>query len=365
MFMSLEAYFLWFSQLSIELDQQMSSISDKSVPTMRKALRITGSPPGSVDILTILSAAFTAASGPTAPLAPVAGYFAGTAGLLSLFGATVGSGLSTTDDPIDAEGFVSGLAGDTRDEGIKQIRKLISAVFGYQVAQSEIPEAMLVGDAKYENPVVRVFGLGGWIRSVTLAGMQAYVDSIRSNMDKALSWQMARIWRGLYVVVRDDLPLAKCVNPNNAWDDEKNRCFDVLAWYPKRTDQTLGGNKDIEYAWDSWGMDKLKTLRNAVDCWENNGGHVGEPNTSIGSLQSKDPYDLPCFFTMPVLKGNYSDVAKGSIWMAGDLPGQGDQAGKLWPRAKCKQGNRDLNQNPFNTKDDYDCADFDLTKDLM
>ena len=363
MFMSLEAYFLWYSQLSLELDQQMSSISDSSVPRMRKALRITGSPPGSVDILTILSAAFTVASGPTAPSAPLAGYFAGTAGLLSLLGATVGSGESTTDDPIDAEGFVSGLVGDTRDEGIKQIKKLIHAVFGHQVAQSEIPEKMLAGDEKIKNPVVRVFGWGGWIRSVTLTGMEKYVDSIRSNMDKALFWQMARIWRGLYVVIRDDLPEAKCIHPNNAWDEEKSRCLDVLAWYPKSTDQTLGGNKDVEYAWNSWGMDKLKTLRNAVDCWEDKGG-VGQPNHDILLLQNKSPYDNPCFFTMPVLKGNYSDIAKGSIWMAGDFPGQDGQAGKLWPRAKCNRGNKDKNQNPFNTKDDYDCSDFDLTKDL-
>jgi hypothetical protein len=365
MFLSLESYFTWFSQLSSELDQQLNSISDKSVGTMRKALRITGSPPGSLDVLSILAAAFTVASGPTAPLAPVAGYFAGTAGLLSLFGATVGSGESTTEDPIDAEDFIRGLIGDTRDEGLKQIKKLISAVFGYQVAQSEIPKAMLVGDAKYKNPVVRVFGWGGWVRPVTLKGMEEFVDNIRGNMDKALFWQMARNWRGLYVVVRDDLPLPKCINPNNAWDDEKGRCLDVLAWYPKKVSQTLGGNKDIEYAWNSWGMDKLKTLRNAVSCWENNDGHVGKPDTSIGSLKSKDPYDLNCFFTMPVLKGNYSDVSKGSIWMAGDFPGQEGQAGKLWPKAKCTQGNRDKNQNPFNTKKDYDCADFDLTKDLM
>ena len=356
MFSSLEGYFTWFSQLSSELDQQLNSISDKSVGTMRKALRITGSPPGKLDILSILAAAFTLASGPTAPLAPVAGYFAGTAGLLSLIDTTVGSGESTKSDPIDAEDFIRGLIGETRDENLKQIKVLISAVFGYQVAQSEIPEAMLVGDAKYENPVVRVFGWGGWLRSVTLRGMQEFVENIRSNMDKALFWQMARNWRGLYVVVRDDLPLSKCINANNAWDEESGGCLDVLAWYPKVTDQDLGGNKDIEFAWNAWGMDKLKTLRNAVSCWEDNGGHVGKPDTSIASLKSKDPYDLPCFFTMPVIKGNWTKYGHGSIWMAGDFPGQEGQAGKLWPWYKCK------NVWPYN----LDCADKELSEgDLM
>ncbi|CAG7560691.1 unnamed protein product [Fusarium equiseti] len=364
MFLSLKNYFLWMSQLSIELDQQMSSISDSSVPTMRKALRISGSPPAELNVLSILSAAFTIASGPTAAMAPVAGYFAGTAGLFSMFGATVGSGTVSPDDPIDAEGSARTLIGDTRDEGIKNIKKLIAAVFGYQVAQSDIPKAMLVGDSKYKNPVVRVFGWGGWVRSVTLKGMEEFVANIRSNMDKALLWQMARTWRGLYVVVRDDLPKPKCINPNNAWDEDKGRCLDVLAWYPKKVSQTLGGNKDIEYAWNSWGMDKLATLRNAVSCWEDNKGHIGTPNTDVGSLKNKNPYDLPCFFVMPVLKGNYSDVSKGSIWMAGDFPGQDNQAGKLWPKSKCAQGNKDLNQNPFNSKK-YLCADFDLTKDLV
>lgn len=173
---------------------------------------------------------------------------------------------------------------------------------------------------------------------------------------------MARRFKGAYVVVRDDLPYDKCNNPNNAWDSEKNRCLDLLTWYPKKVDTTLGGSKDMEVVWDKWNMDKLATLRNAVDCWENNGGKIGDTGPRDGSWAAETP--PPCFFAMPVLKGNYSDVSKGSIWMAGNFGGQDGQAGLLWPKSKCEDGNKELHRNPFNTKDDYKCAEFDLTEDL-
>ncbi|KAM0261755.1 hypothetical protein ACHAPA_009650 [Fusarium lateritium] len=82
---------------------------------------------------------------------------------------------------------------------------------------------------------------------------------------------------------------------------------------PRKVDQTFGGNKDIGLAWDTWGVDKLATLRNAD-------GHVGEPKTDTGILSNL--YDLHYFFSIPVLKHICSDVPEGSIWIAGDVPGQ-------------------------------------------
>ncbi|KAM0467390.1 hypothetical protein ACHAP7_012000 [Fusarium lateritium] len=80
-----------------------------------------------------------------------------------------------------------------------------------------------------------------------------------------------------------------------------------------KVDQTFGSNKDIGLAWDTWGIDKLATLRNA-------GGHVGEPKTDTGILSNL--YDLHYFFSIPVLKHICSNVSEGSIWIAGDVPGQ-------------------------------------------
>ncbi|PCD34001.1 hypothetical protein FGRA07_09156 [Fusarium graminearum] len=362
MFLSLQNFFNWYSQFIQEFDQNMS-YSAGNVSVIRKGLSIGESnPSASIDILSILAAAFTIASGPAAPIAPLGGAFAGLGGLMSMYSATTGDDVTVGNDAIDAEGSASAAISNMRKAGIDSAKKLIAAVFGKQGhPQSDIPEAMLVGDSKYKNPVVRVFGWGGWVRDSALGGLEELVTGMRSNMDKALLWQMARAWRGLYVVVRDDLPKPKCINPNNAWDDEKGRCLDILAWYPKTDKKTFGGNKDIEFAWNSWGMDKLGTLRNAVACWENNGGKIGSPKTSIGSLTSSSPYDSPCFFAMPVLKGNYSDISKGSLWLAGDFAGQEGQAGKLWPKTRCEAYNRDMHYIKRYTKD---CSDLDVEGDL-
>ncbi|SPJ78910.1 uncharacterized protein FTOL_07301 [Fusarium torulosum] len=77
-----------------------------------------------------------------------------------------------------------------------------------------------------------------------------------------------------------------------------------------------------------------------------------------------NPYDVYYLFSMLVLKGNYSGISKGSIWMAGNFPGQEKELGEVWPMSKCEQGNRDLKQNPSKTKKMYNCASIDLNKDL-
>lgn len=38
--------------------------------------------------------------------------------------------------------------------------------------------------------------------------------------------------------------------------------------------------------------------------------------------------------------------------MAGNFAGQEGQAGLLWPKSKCENGNKELRQNPFNSKSD-------------
>ena len=64
---------------------------------------------------------------------------------------------------------------------------------------------------------------------------------------------------------------------------------------------------------------------------------------------------------MPVLKGNYSDIKKGTLWLAGDFAGQEGQAGKLWPRSRCKAYNQDMHNIDSLTKD---CSDLDVEGEL-
>ncbi|KAJ3547829.1 hypothetical protein NM208_g1311 [Fusarium decemcellulare] len=360
MFVSMAGFHTFMTALSNEFAKNIAITSDQ-VGTMRQLLNIkSGAPAAPLDVASILGAAFSIGSALATPLPSVGGPFAGISGVMYMVSATGSSGGS--DDAVEATDTIRGLVAIVAAQGKAGISKIVNAVFGkYTHLQTDIPEVMRVGDVS--NPAVSVFGWGGWLKDHSLDNLESVVSTMKKNLDQALLWAMARQFKGAYVVVRDDLPIGKCTNPNNAWDGNKGRCLDILTWFPKKVDTTLGGSKDMEVIWEAWNMDKLAILRNAVACWEDNDGHIGKTSIKEGSWASETP--PPCFFAMPVLKGNYSDVSKGSIWMAGDFAGQEDQSGKLWPKAKCEDGNKELHRNPFNTKDDYKCADFDLTKDLM
>ncbi|KPM40559.1 hypothetical protein AK830_g5976 [Neonectria ditissima] len=360
LFVSMSTFHVFMTELSNQFDKSIL-ITSNQIGEMRQLLNIkSGAPKAPLDLASILGAAFSIGSALTTPVATLGGPLAGISGVMYMISATGESGGS--DDAVEATDTFRTLLAIVAKQGFQNIDKIVAAVFGKQGhKQTDIPEVMRVGGVT--NPAIQVFGWGSWLKDHGLDKLDGVIDTMKTNLDQALLWQMARQFKGAYVVVRDDLPINKCINPNNAWDDQKGRCLDLLTWYPKKVSTTLGGSKDMEVVWDAWNMPKLQTLRNAVDCWESNGGHVGKTGIREGSWASTTP--PPCFFAMPVLKGNYSDVSKGSIWMAGDFAGQDNQAGKLWPKSKCEDGNKELHRNPFNTKDDYKCADFDLTEDLM
>lgn len=79
-------------------------------------------------------------------------------------------------------------------------------------------------------------------------------------------------------------------------------------------------------------MDPYWTMKNAVDCWESTGGKLADAKPT----QNWES-DLPptCFFPMEVLKGSYSDIQKGTLWLEGDFAGQDGMKDKLWPKSKC------------------------------
>lgn len=144
---------------------------------------------------------------------------------------------------------------------------------------------------------------------------------------------MLRLYKRAYVVVRSDLSLEECSNPNNAWDTEKSRCLDLLTW-DGSVEGTLGGANDLtdNSMWGKWNMDPFWIMRNAVDCWENNGGKLASAKPTQNWESSLPP---ACFFAMEVLKGSYSDIQKGTLWLDGDFAGQDGMDGKLWPKSKC------------------------------
>ncbi|KAF9774990.1 hypothetical protein IL306_006935 [Fusarium sp. DS 682] len=362
MFQSMENFFKYFDEFYDRYDSQLTLVAER-VGTMRQGLSInSGGPKASLDIAAILGAAFSIISAGVTPLPALGGPVAGLSGIMYMISGTVSTDVSP-NDAVEATDTIRGVVSDIKEEGMKCVKTILAAVFGRQGhLQDDIPEYMRVGDAKYKNPAVRVFGWGSWVKNDPLAGLEDTMATMKSNVDKALLWQMARQWKGLYAVVRDDLPKPKCINRNNAWDDSHGgRCLDILAWYPKQKGQTFGGSTAIYYAWDKWGMDKLATLRSAVACWENNGGKIGKMKTDIGSLKNTNPYGIPCFFVMPTLKGNYSDIQKGSLWLAGDFAGQDGQAGRLWPRSRCADENQKW---PRPVEQGHKCSSLDATGDL-
>ncbi|KAF5664348.1 chitinase 3 [Fusarium heterosporum] len=343
MFQSIQNNFQYLNQLHENFGTEMNNVRDNIVK-MRIGLDLKStSDKASLDVSSILGSALgmvSTGAGYVPGLGGVAGPASALSGLFSLLSATLPEDSEVSlNEAIEATDSARALMIDIKEAGLKAIENIIAGTYGKQGSpQSLIPKAMLVGDSKFE-PCVQ---------------------------DKALFWQMARRWRGLFVVIRVDLTKDKCIHPNNAWDDDKKQCLDLLGWRPTRAvDSKLGGIEDNFFGWHGWGMDKLKTMQNAVKCWEKNGGHVGKPSTDIGSLATSNPYDLECFFSMPVIKGEWAKYSNGAIWMV-DYVGQDGQHDLLWPKSKCEAENKERNRNPFKSgKWWLSCSTYDLTKDLV
>jgi len=267
----------------------------------------------------------------------------------------------TPDMNDQAQAAIESMVGQAVKKSREEIIKINAAVFGkFGHLQTDIPEVMRRADVK--NPAVSVLGWGDWLKDNGLSGLQDMISDMNpkivrhthhnslswdqtliKDQDQALLWQMARLYKRTYVVVRSDLDVTECTNPNNAWDAEKSRCLDLLSWSGS-VDGTLGGANDLNDMWGKWNMDPFTTMRNAVDCWENNNGNIGPVVIDRNWADSTPP---ACFFAMTVLKGSYSDIQKGTLWLDGDFAGQSGMDGKLWPKNKCdsalEQGDEECN----------------------
>ena len=184
------------------------------------------------------------------------------------------------------------------------------------------------------DPAVSVFGYGTWLQDNggTLAA-QSLVKTMKAKADQSLLWQMARLFKRTYVLVRPDLDVTECTDAVNAWDADKNQCYTLHSW-DGTTSGTLGGANDLGDMWGRWNMDPMWTMRNAVECWEANDGKIGQVSITQGWTSSAPP---PCFFVMTVLKGSYSDIMKGTLWLDGNFAGQKGMQDKLWPKNKCEE----------------------------
>ncbi|CVL08612.1 related to chitinase [Fusarium proliferatum] len=328
------------------LNQQFDSkisLPLAAVHEMRLILGIkSGLPQTDINIGSVLGSTFSMANAIAAPLPGVGGPLAGISGLASMIG-TFTSTVGGNDNAVDATDTLTFAVKTAAVESKRKIADIVSSVYGdFGHAQADLPKTMLVGGA--DNPAIKVFGYGAWLRDSDLTDLSGAVERMSDKMNQALLWQMAILFKGFYVVIRDNLPINRCTHPNNTWDDRTNRCLDILSWWPKSASGRVGGDLAMEKVWAKWNMSPLWTLRNAVECWENNGGNISD--AKVKALQSEwaNGVPRPYFFAMPVFKGNWSkDAASdGAIWLAGDFVGQEGQAGRLWPKDKCDKANREL-----------------------
>jgi hypothetical protein len=179
MFQSMQNMFTFMNEFHRRFGEQMGNIAD-NVGVMRKNLNIkSGTPKAPLDIYSILGAALSIVSAGGTPLA---GPTAGLSGIMYLVSG-VSSSDASTDDAVEATAEFQGLVSSVSDEGMKAIDGILGATFGKQgYAQSGIPEPMRLGDAKYKNPAVQVFGWGAWLRDDALDGLDDTISHMRSNM---------------------------------------------------------------------------------------------------------------------------------------------------------------------------------------
>jgi hypothetical protein len=119
--------------------------------------------------------------------------------------------------------------------------------------------------------------------------------------------------KGIQVIIRDDIPGDECNEDNHGWDEEKQRCYDLMIWNQRKqgeSDRYFGGANDLKGLFQKYEMDPTVTMRNSLECWEANGGssHTPQPWVKIGENAGKLP---KCFFPAAVHKGRYDSKGRG------------------------------------------------------
>lgn len=99
-----------------------------------------------------------------------------------------------------------------------------------------------------------------------------------------------------------------CTDGNEVWDEENGYCFGMMRLSDDGTNLEGGMNDPAFPLWEKYGMSKLYTYRNTLECWKANGNRMG------ATKPNPDPKDtsLPqCLFGMEVKKGSWKDYGNG------------------------------------------------------
>lgn len=192
-----------------------------------------------------------------------------------------------------------------------------NAMFGVKGAdQTKIPTAMKwnggVGAGQEYHPAITwALGDGLWLLDNPTEGLDAKFTQVRIYFRQMVAVQVLRIMKGAFVIIdgnaKDE---AKCLqDANAAWEKEKSYCYTM---YHRDANGGLLGGIDgaAKLLWEpesagGYGMDRLATYKNTIDCWESNGGAMGAANSN--DITSGLP---KCAFGMEVKKGPFFEFSE-------------------------------------------------------
>ncbi|KAF2120320.1 hypothetical protein BDV96DRAFT_567053 [Lophiotrema nucula] len=175
----------------------------------------------------------------------------------------------------------------------------------------------------WNHPITYVLGDGQWLSAHPAADLPVMFQDLYKQIRQRIAVELLKSTHGAVVVINEgDSSPENCANAgsNNQWDDapDRNYCYGIM-WV--ENGNLKGGINDAAYAlWDNYdamaandvssegsrgfGMGRIETYRNILDCWHMNNGHNG--NLDANYLQAET--GLPrCFFSMEVKKGNWVD----------------------------------------------------------
>ncbi|KAK3326729.1 hypothetical protein B0H66DRAFT_617927 [Apodospora peruviana] len=352
LFVSFKNFHNFVNGLGTRLDQSIDTILEGN--TFKTDLGFGNDDDGgkekneyTIGALGIYAGALTAVAAPVALVggaiaAPIAALAVGLTGV-----ATVISGALTTANAGKSikslsKDEIDGLISPIQQQSWKAIDDLVGGVYGMQgISQDVVPQGMRAGVVKH--PAVQLFGEGHWLKDQpTLKLAEGYFEEVSRKMKQGIMWSLAGLFHNATVIIRDDREknAKSCNGTFNVYEEKTGRCLDLMDL---RSNNNLVGfpdNHPLTSMWKNesntgYAMDKLWTLRNAVECWEANNGAKG--NVKPHPVLFTEPVPPPCFFAANVYKGYYKGqyINMDTDW----APQTKFKKGSSWPHCRKKEGN--------------------------
>ncbi|KAL4912921.1 hypothetical protein BDW62DRAFT_206072 [Aspergillus aurantiobrunneus] len=266
---------------------------------------------GDINVMSVLSAAFTMAAGAAVGAPPLAGPLTVIAGAFSM--ASV-FGTSTTPDPTAAVNVQLADAFVAAQEAIVETTKVI---FGGPNDDSTEDLPMQVGD--YHDAMARFFAEGKFLGLDMSSSLTEITKEWSRRHSQALAaWFIGHM--GYIVTVATNQGSREDCEAMNMWStyfhEPTSRCFNVMK-YNEGGWGTMPLKMDdgpMSVAMNDYGVDKDEFYNNAYACAEafpDGGGKVSSDYSTI----PKDGSLPTCFFNVPLVEGWIKPAGTGWAWL--------------------------------------------------